>query len=79
MTQQQLKALAAELSALSLFRGLLDQPEMKAFLAFLASDGQPHERMGLYGQFVYSLGRHNGSFSDYLRRAAAEDENAYIY
>lgn len=78
MTQQQLKALAAELSALSLFRGLLDQPEMKAFLAFLASDGQPHERMGLYGQFVYSLGRHNGSFSDYLYRAAAEDENAYI-
>ncbi len=78
MTSQQLKALAGELSALSLFRGLLDQPEMKALLAFLSSDGQPHQRMGLYGQFVHTLGRHNGSFSDYLRRAAAEDENAYI-
>lgn len=78
MTQQQRQALAGELAALSLFRGLLDQPEMKALLAFLSCDGQPHEHMGLYGQFVHTLSRHNGSFSDYLRRAAAEDENAYI-
>lgn len=78
MTDQERLALAAQVSALSLFRGLLDQPEMKALLAFLSSNGAPHERMGLYGQFVHTLGRHNGSFSDYLRRAAAEDENAYI-
>ncbi len=78
MTLQQLQALAGEVSALSLFRGLLAQPEMQALLAFLSADGADHERMGLYGQFVHTLSRHNGSFSDYLRRAAAEDENAYI-
>ena len=78
MTQQERKHLACELSALSVFRGILDQKPMAALLAFLSSDGSIREEMALYGEFVYSLAADNYCFSDFLCRAVYEDENTYI-
>ena len=72
-----LKLLSCRLSALSVFRGILDKREMKAFLDFLKAD-ELCDKLNYYGEFINSLGIHAGSFSDFLKKAVCEDENIYI-
>ncbi len=78
MTKQELKKLAGELSAVSVFRGILHKKEMQALLRFLKCEGESFEQMDLFGAFVYSLAESGYCFSDFLSKAVYEDENAYI-
>ena len=77
MNQSERKLLACELSALSVFRGILKQNAMSSLLDFLgAEDAQ--SRMAAYGAFVNALAEDNCSLSDFLCRAVYEDENPYV-
>ena len=72
-----LKLLSCRISALSVFRGILDKKEMRAFLDFLKAEDL-YQKMSFYGEFINSLGIHAGSFSAFLTKAVCEDENIYI-
>ena len=78
MTEQEEKRLACELSALSVFRGILKYDTMNAFIGLLSTDGDIKEKLSLFGKFVYSLSDDNYCFSDFLCRAVFSDENRYI-
>lgn len=78
MTEQDLKKLACELSALTVFRGVRKKEPLVAFLRFLESNGRMQERMDLYAEFVSLLSYDGYHFSDFLRRVVYEDENPYI-
>ena len=78
MTKQELKQLACELSAISVFRAVLQEKEMQALLSFLKCDGPSWEQMDRFGAFVYSLAEAGYCFSDFLAKAVYEDENTYI-
>ena len=78
MTEQEEKKLACELSALSVFRGILKYDTMNAFIGLLSTDGGKQEKLRLFGEFVYSLSEDNYCFSDFLCRAVFSDENRYI-
>lgn len=71
--------LRAGLHSLVLFRGLLNDRVVQKFDALLAQpawDGVA--ALDAYGAFVSELFRHTDNWSDYLLRAAVEDENLYI-
>ena len=72
-----LKLLSCRISALSVFRGILDKKEMQTFLDFLKAD-ELCNKLSCYGEFINSLGIHDGSFSAFLEKAVCEDENIYI-
>lgn len=72
-----LKLLSCRLSALSVFRGILDKREMRAFLDFLKAEDLC-QKLSFYGEFINSLGTHTGLFSAFLKKAVCEDENIYI-
>ena len=72
-----LKLLSCRISALSVFRGILDKKEMTAFLSFLRAE-ELSDKLSFYGEFINSLGIHAGSFSAFLKKAVCEDENIYI-
>ena len=72
-----LKLLSCRISALSVFRGILDKKEMRAFLNFLKAEDLC-QKLSFYGEFINSLGIHAGSFSAFLTKAVCEDENIYI-
>ena len=72
-----LKLLSCRLSALSVFRGILDKREMQTFLNFLKADDLC-QKLSFYGEFINSLGTHAGSFSAFLKKSVCEDENIYI-
>lgn len=78
MTEQKAKRLACELSALSVFRGILKYDTMSAFIGLLSTDGDRQEKLRLFGGVVYSLAEDNYCFSDFLCRAVFSDENRYI-
>lgn len=78
MTEQKAKRLACELSALSVFRGILKYDTMSEFIGLLSTDGDRQEKLRLFGGFVYSLAEDNYCFSDFLCRAVFSDENRYI-
>lgn len=78
MTKQERNKLACELSALSVFRGILKRKPMRDLLAFLKSGDALWETLDAYGEFVASLAEAGYCFSDYLSRAVYEDENPYI-
>ena len=69
MTKQELKQLACELSAVSVFRAVLQKKEMQALLSFLKCDGPAWEQMDRLGAFVYSLADSGYCFSDFLPKA----------
>lgn len=77
MTISEQIKLAKELSSLGVFRGVLKNESVSAFLDFLKCDN-PDEKPALYGEFVYSLSEYGNSFSECLSRAVYEDENAYV-
>lgn len=72
-----LKLLSCRISALSVFRGILDKKEISAFLSFLKAE-DICDKLSFYGEFVSSLGAYDGSFSAFLKKAVCEDENVYI-
>jgi predicted AAA+ superfamily ATPase len=72
-----LKNLSCRLSALSVFRGILDKKEISAFLSFLKAD-DICDKLSFYGEFISALGAYDGSFSAFLKKAVCEDENVYI-
>ncbi len=78
MTKQEQKKLACELSALSVFRGILKSETMTALIAFLSADGELPKKANLLGEFVYSLSDDNYCLSDFLCRAVYSDENRYV-
>ena len=78
MTEQEERNLACELSALSVFRGVLKTKPMEALVKFLCCDNNVQKRMELFGEFVYSLADYNYCFSDFLCSSVYEDENSYI-
>lgn len=78
MTEQERKRLACELSALSVFRGILNYEQMSTLMELLSTEGGTQETMKLFGKFVYSLAEDNYCFSDFLCRAVYSDENRYI-
>lgn len=78
MIQQEMNQLACELSALSVFRGILKHSAMDALLRCLDSEGNTRAKMAAYGDFVYALAADGYSFSDFLCRAVYEDENPYV-
>ena len=78
MTEQEEKRLACELSALSVVRGILKYDKMSAFIGLLSTNGDTHEKLRVFGEFVYSLSEDNYCFSDFLCRAVYSDENRYI-
>lgn len=78
MTEQDLKNLACELSALCVFRKILKTKTMSAFVAFLNTKERKQKRLELFGKFVHSLRDDNYCFSDFLCRTVYTDENKYI-
>ncbi|MBQ8577873.1 MAG: ATP-binding protein [Clostridia bacterium] len=72
------RQLGCELSALTVFRGVLNHAPMQALLAYLNGTGPAYQRMSDYGAFVASLSDDNTSFSDFLCRVIYTDENPYI-
>ena len=74
MTEQEEKKLACELSALSVFRGILKYETMSALIGLLSSDGDIKEKLSLFGKFVYSLSDDYYSFSHFLCRAVYSED-----
>lgn len=78
MTKQEQNNLACELSALSVFRRILEYQPMINLMGFLSCDNCVQKKMDLLGRFVYSLSEDNYCFSDFLSRVVYTDENQYI-
>lgn len=78
MTKQQLKNIVCELSAVSVFRGIIKTKPMTAFINFLNCENGIQKQLELFGEFVYSLADDNYCFSDFLCRSIFSDENNYI-
>lgn len=78
MTEQEQRSLACELSALSVFRGILKYNTMSAFIEFLNTKENRQKKLELFGEFVYLLSEDNYCFSDFLCRTVYSDENKYI-
>ena len=77
MNQSERNQLACELSALSVFRGILEREAMESLIRFLSAECT-RERMAAYGAFVSALAEDGFSLSDFLCRAVYEDENPYV-
>ena len=71
------RRLAEKLSSLSLFRGILADECVAAFLAFLEEE-DGYDKVKLYGEFASLLWRRGGSLSSLLRDLCFEDENVYV-
>lgn len=78
MNCSEVKNLSLRLTGLSVFRDILKTQELSSLMDFLLCEGELKDKMRLYGEFVFSLGKHNNSFSDFLKKAVCEDENIYI-
>lgn len=78
MTEQQQKKLACELSAISVFREILNTKTMSSFIAFLSCEETLQSKLSLFGEFVCSLADFDYSFSNFLSKSVFEDENLYI-
>ncbi|MBE5846192.1 MAG: ATP-binding protein [Lachnospiraceae bacterium] len=78
MTGKERMNLAAELSAVSIFRDVIKKQPLAALIAYCKNEDNAVEAMRLYGEFVSSLEDFRYSFSDFLLRAVYEDENPYV-
>lgn len=77
MTERAFFELGCSLSALSVFRGVLQQPAMAALLRCMTGC-ETTGRIADYGAFVYALKEDGYSLPDFLRRVLFADENAYV-
>ncbi len=74
-----LKALAGRLRALVLFRAVLQDDVVRAFLALDDAEGKAEEEQTeKAAAFVYALFRSTDNLSDYVLNLVLDDENAYI-
>jgi len=69
--------IAARLSSLAVFRGILSHECVKKLLDFLEEQDE-YRRIKLYSEFVYSLMNHGGNLTNLIRELCFEDENVYI-
>ena len=68
--------IALRMEGLVVFRGLLKDPVVAAFMEMLrGSDERRTERVSRYGAFCTALFAHTENWSDYLLEAVLEDEN----
>lgn len=71
--------IALRMEGLVVFRGLLKDPVVAAFMEMLrGSDERRTERVSRYGAFCTALFAHTENWSDYLLEAVLEDENLYV-
>lgn len=77
MNKQEQKVLAYELSALSVFRNILDTETMQSFVSFLTEENL-QDKLNFFGKFVYSLADYDYCFSDFLCSTLYGDENKFI-
>lgn len=71
--------IALRMEGLVVFRGLLKDPVVAAFMEMLrGSDERRTERVSRYGAFCAALFAHMENWSDYLLEAVLEDENLYV-
>lgn len=71
--------IALRMEGLVVFRGLLKDPVVAAFMEMLrGSDERRTERVSRYGAFCAALFAHTENWSDYLLEAVLEDENLYV-
>ncbi len=71
--------IALRMEGLVVFRGLLKDPVVAAFMEMLrGSDERRTERVSRYGVFCTALFAHTENWSDYLLEAVLEDENLYV-
>ncbi len=79
MNKQELDLLLYSLSAVSVFRSVIEKPSLKKLCEFLSHDDKDtFGKMKLYGDFVNSLSLYGFSFSEFLKKAVYEDENEYV-
>ena len=78
MTGKERLQLATELSAISVFRDIINKPPMEALMMFLKSGDDAASAMHAYGAFVSLLEPYRYSFSEFLKRSVYEDENPYV-
>ena len=71
--------IALRMEGLVVFRGLLKDPVVAAFMEMLrGSDERRTERVSRYGAFCAALFAYTENWSDYLLEAVLEDENLYV-
>ncbi len=70
---------ANRLHALAIFRGLLETPVLRCFLALLdAGDANEKERADACGRFLQALFNEGGDFGEAVKRAVLHSENAAV-
>ena len=74
MSKSRIAELMPQLSALCVFRGLLEKPLIRALYDFSTTT----ERIGAYSRFVLEIYRGGGDLTDCVRRMVFEDENVYV-
>lgn len=77
MNKQKQKILACELSALSVFRNILNDETMQSFISFL-NEETLQNKLDFFGKFVHCLSDYNYCFSDFLCSTLYGDENKFI-
>lgn len=72
------KKYGAELSALTVFRGILDDPVMARLKKLLDTDSKSGDFISLYSDFVSELFKTTDNFTEYLLSLVLENENPYM-
>ncbi|MDY2847477.1 MAG: DUF815 domain-containing protein [Oscillospiraceae bacterium] len=72
------KKYGAELSALTVFRGILDDPVMARLKKLLDTDSKTTDFISLYSDFVSELFKTTDNFTEYLLSLVLENENPYM-
>jgi len=74
-----LRQLKLEAKALSVFRKILDDPVIKAFMEMVdLSESDIASRIDKYAHFIYLLFQSNENFTEYVWQRVISDENIYI-
>jgi len=72
-----LRQLKLKAKALSVFRKVLDDPVIKAFMEMM--DGSDNaSRIDKYAHFIYLLFQSNENFTEYVWKQVVSDENVYV-
>jgi len=72
-----LRQIELKAKALSVFRKILDDPVIKAFMELLESSDDA-VKIDKYANFVYLLFQSNDNFTEYVWRRVVSDDNIYI-
>ena len=74
MSKSKITELIPRLSALCVFRGLLEKPLIRALYDFATTT----DRIDAYSRFVYEIYRTGGDLTASVRQMVFEDENVYV-